>query len=264
MIQYFKDSKNLVLEYNLRGYEYESQNDYENDEGKIERYPIDEDSLHDIWRDSLENHNIKDIDYKSAKKEVLQFVKSTNVENELGFEKEEQKRDYEKLIIDIISGIEEGDKKRFYYPGASKENFDKLTSNFSEFKKHRDIIKKFADRNPSLQEIVDFYTIQNGKESLEFYRNYLYTYRSVRSGIQDNLRYANTSLLSYTETNKIIDEILSKTFNNVESLLLHWKIFREDSFVEFIKSMNEYGKKEGKEKYDIMRDIIEEIEHLLR
>lgn len=264
MIQYFKDSKNLVLEYSLRGYEYNTEDQYENEEGKTETYPIDEDSLHDIWRDSLENHNIEDIDYKSARKEIINFVKSTNIENKLGLAKEEQKRDYEKLIIDTISGIKEGDKKIFSYHGASKENFDKLTSNFSEFKKHRDIIKKFGDKNPSLQEIVDFYTIQNGKESLEFYRDYLHTYRFVRRGIVENLRYANTSLLSYVETKKILDDILSKTFNDVESLSLHWKLFRGDNYVEFIKSLNEYRKKEGQEKYDIMEDIIEEIQQLLR
>lgn len=258
LIEYFEESRELVIEYRFRGFNF--GDDFDDPKNA---WIMDDDYLEDIWREFFSSNRIERIKYPSAKKEILEFLKTTNVARQKQNTVEQQ----EKSIIDEITELLNPDSTRT--SPRLKEQVKKLINDKHDFSKTSDEIRKFAETDPSYEDLVEFYTKQNGKNLFIKYHEYIKEYRHLITTIDQVLHMSISKfyLLSHAWKKQIVVDILAKHFDITDKILAT-KMFRpilgdSDSSIDFFKTLVHYKKIHGNEKYEELQDIIYSIEHYL-
>ena len=238
-VQSFLNSRSIVIEYRFSG----NSLTWEDEKGN--EIPLDEYDAEEMFSDTfIGDGSVNRIDYKNARKSILEILKKFDINSEREIEKSK--------LVQYLNSIFEPDN-----PAISpnlKEGIKTIDNGYNDYLMDRDYFLSID--NVSLEELSEISKSEEYKSRInrvhQYMRNYINTLGRM-SHLISHIEREYPILRSSAKT--IWNEILNKRFPLRENVL---KETGRKNIVEYIKKLQKYSETHSKEEYDYIKDVLED------
>jgi len=238
-IETFIAQRKIVIEYRFSG----NSLTYEDEKGD---YPVDEYDAEELWSDTFKYENIRNVNYISAKKSILQTLNSFD-------KKAIIKNETEYLNVKMAEIFDENSTTVSPKLKSTIKEMDNELNEYLDNKKYFDSLSNISFENlVELSKTDDYKRRIKGVHSyMRKYINFLGSLRFFSEDLGD--KYPVLGNNARKLWNEFLDVRLPVRTNKIDGRL-------NKNIVNFIKELEKYSMNHNREEYDYLKKVINDLD----